>query len=64
MCASTSFEFLGGSMTQQVANYLEFSSEDSEADRKKALGEVVEVGQDVWVKVSTCLTAARWYVPL
>eukprot|EP00775_Hariotina_reticulata_P012440 gene12440-12577_t len=35
----------------QVANYLEFSSEDSEADRKKALGEVVEVGQDVWVKV-------------
>lgn len=35
----------------QVANYLEFSAEDGEAERKKALGEVVELGQQVWVKV-------------
>lgn len=35
----------------QVANYLEFSAEDGEAERKKAISEVVEVGQDVWVKV-------------
>uniref|UniRef100_A0A383W4N8 S1 motif domain-containing protein n=1 Tax=Tetradesmus obliquus TaxID=3088 RepID=A0A383W4N8_TETOB len=35
----------------QVANYLEFSAEDGEAERKKAIGEVVELGQEVWVKV-------------
>ncbi|KAF6261416.1 hypothetical protein COO60DRAFT_1636853 [Scenedesmus sp. NREL 46B-D3] len=35
----------------QVANYLEFSAEDGEAERKKALGEVVELGQEVWAKV-------------
>jgi hypothetical protein len=34
-----------------VANYLEFSAEDGEAERKKAIGEVVELGQEVWVKV-------------
>jgi hypothetical protein len=40
----------------QVANYLEFSAEDGEAERKKALGEVVELGQQVWVKVrAACL---------
>lgn len=35
----------------QVANYLEFSAEDKEDERKRALGEVVAVGDDVWVKV-------------
>jgi hypothetical protein len=34
-----------------VANYLEFSAEDGEAERKRALGEVVDIGQEVWVKV-------------
>jgi hypothetical protein len=43
----------------QVANYLEFSAEDGEAERKKAIGEVVELGQEVWVKVRQ-----RWRMPV
>lgn len=39
----------------QVANYLEFSAEDNESDRKKALSDVVDLGQDVWVKVGGVL---------
>jgi hypothetical protein len=35
----------------QVANFLEFSAEDGEAERKRALGEVVALGEAVWVKV-------------
>jgi hypothetical protein len=35
----------------QVANFLEFSAEDGEAERKKAISDIVDLGQDVWVKV-------------
>lgn len=46
----------------QIANYLEFGPDDSEADRKKALTEVVELGQNVWVKVSVALGVKTLHV--
>jgi hypothetical protein len=43
-----------------VANYLEFSAEDGEAERKKALSDVVDLGQAVWVKVRARVDQAVW----
>jgi hypothetical protein len=36
----------------QVANYIEFGPEDSDEDKKRALAEVVGVGESCWAKVS------------
>lgn len=35
----------------QVSGYLDLSSESTDEDKKKALGEVVAIGDSVWVKV-------------
>jgi hypothetical protein len=35
----------------QVANYLDFTAEDTDEDKKRALAEVVGLGDTAWVKV-------------
>jgi hypothetical protein len=50
----------------QVANYLDFTPEDTDEDKKRALAEVVGLGDTAWVKVGgvgagRCMWGARGY---